>query len=175
MNQQLQSTLPALGATPYSSACGLTVVCFNPRSPVGSDDDAAKVGDTTNLLQSTRPCGERLSAAFDFTGVHTASIHAPTWGATRKKIGYVAVRGASIHAPTGGATAINSVQIRRIARFNPRSRVGSDLKHRCACKSHPPLQSTLPQGERPTNCDLLTATKLGFNPRSCWRSDIPRR
>ena len=158
---------PAWGATPQSD-CPRGWRCFDPRSRVGSD---RVLTERSKLL-----------------GV---SIHAPAWGATAGDEGAVARLVVSIHAPAWGATVAfpqsqANIQFRstlprgerqRCVRhpavpgcFDPRSRVGSDVRRadvQChvvvsihapawgaTCVLHhfeylKPFRSTLPRGERP--------------------------
>ena len=119
---------------------------FNPRSRVGNDDGIKK--------------------AFDAAGI---SIHVPAWGTTVRfhfsKIPFYI----SIHVPAWGTTHFPTWNFRHSGNFNPRSRVGNDVR---ACY-HPILpvisihvpawgttvknggiplkkifQSTFPRGER---------------------------
>ena len=76
------------------------------------------------------------------------SIRAPAWGATTPvKVGLAAGR-VSIRAPAWGATYQRLPQVHFVARFNSRSRMGSDLQRR-------------PAADR----------RVGFNSRSRMGSD----
>ena len=109
-----------------SSSC--RIPCFNPRTHVGCD------------------CHLR---ACKYPG-HRVSIHAPTWGAT-KKLFLLSIellfqsthpRGVrlylfdprparitvSIHAPTWGATWVTAHPPQNRSSFNPRTHVGCDLR-----------------------------------------------
>ena len=55
------------------------------------------------------------------------SIHAPTWGATRKHFRKCHYHHISIHAPTWGATNSISMVLQISTNFNPRTHVGCDL------------------------------------------------
>ena len=105
---------------------GAASSCFNPRSRTGSDKNIADV----------RPSD-------------LASIHAPTRGATLGATLHAQNFQASIHAPARGATHHPVHPGQEAACFNPRSRTGSDTRHRPSAPSGM-LQSTLPCGERQT-------------------------
>ena len=81
------------------SSCG-----FNPRARVGRDPVAFAFVANLDLFQSTRPRGARRVRLFQFFAERTVSIHAPAWGATRKK----------------------SSELQGSISFNPRARVGRD-------------------------------------------------
>ena len=55
------------------------------------------------------------------------SIHAPTWGATRKHFRKCHYHHISIHAPTWGATNSISMVLQISTNFNPRTHVGCDF------------------------------------------------
>ena len=79
--------------------------CFNPRARVGRDIKAGTIRDRAGKFQSTRPRGARPFACQVVDIGQLVSIHAPAWGATRRKS--------------------SSPQDR--PSFNPRARVGRDL------------------------------------------------
>ena len=56
------------------------------------------------------------------------SIHAPAWGATLTFLSYRLFWQISIHAPAWGATSSPEVSLRQKTDFNPRTRMGCDLK-----------------------------------------------
>jgi len=56
------------------------------------------------LFQSTRPRGARLNVEFQAKLIEAVSIHAPAWGATKRKGEAVSSLPVSIHAPAWGAT-----------------------------------------------------------------------
>ena len=127
---------PAWGATWYTSqtsslllsfnprtrvgcdSCGFAVnsvqLSFNPRTRVGCDGDAARPAGGNVTFQSTHPRGVRLGDQFQGHLSQPVSIHAPAWGATHHRPG----------RPCG------------YAGFNPRTRVGCDV--RGADKPAPP-------------------------------------
>jgi len=93
----------ATGAPPCQDKKGYR---FNPRARVGRDASIFRAGVHTLMFQSTRPRGARPldSTEFFFSAV---SIHVPAWGATCwYDDGY-----------------------RRVVSFNPRARVGRDVKY----------------------------------------------
>ena len=58
-------------------------------------------------FQSTHPRGVRQHLRWHYRRYGTISIHAPSWGATMKKMARMVVDGISIHAPSWGATSIS--------------------------------------------------------------------
>ena len=99
---QFQSTRPR-GARPRQGLKLLLDCRFNPRARVGRDV-LFMVLISIGLFQSTRPRGAR-PCCFALQACRLVSIHAPAWGATRR---------------TGSITRTQS--------FNPRARVGRDLR-----------------------------------------------
>ena len=76
---------------------------FNPRTHVGCDQAFSRL---QALLRCFNPrthvgCDSWLVGCRHFMLV---SIHAPTWGATDRRIEHMSIFGVSIHAPTWGAT-----------------------------------------------------------------------
>ena len=127
--------------------------------------------NSTWVLQSTLPRGERPVQGGHGHGGAQASIHAPARGATLELRGGEVVGQSSIHAPARGATrkcpaatcvaavfnprsragsdsGPKSIRFFSVPVFNPRSRAGSDLSAPPWLASGPNLQSTLPRGER---------------------------
>ncbi len=157
---------PAWGATVVDARSGFFDRCFNPRARVGRDpcsprrprrdrcfNPRARVGrdrtlDNSNaplvLFQSTRPRGARRLPPVHHGPHRTVSIHAPAWGATP-----IAVEVAS--------TA---------SRFNPRARVGRDIRPQGGTDSSSRFQSTRPRGARPPRTPWADETKTCFNPRA---------
>jgi len=80
-------------------------VCFNPRARVGRDEAREKL---------------------ELDGV--VSIHAPAWGATALINAMEFISQVSIHAPAWGATGLDCRASKKLGCFNPRARVGRDLK-----------------------------------------------
>ena len=136
---------------PRGRACA-SAPCFNSRSRVGSDRD--------------RTPGR---------GLAQVSIHAPAWGATpQPQLPSADGTEVSIHAPAWGATRLacfsrcapfqfqftlprgerpsSSDLTPTWARFNSRSRVGSDSKTPSPSQPKSMFQFTLPRGERLATC-----------------------
>ena len=162
-----QSTLPH-GERPEASAPKLPIICFNPRSHMGSDITerlsnyyfdvsihAPTWGATIEttiwasrfMFQSTLPHGERR-ARDPRRRRGQVSIHAPTWGATNIRQPFTFIKQVSIHAPTWGATFLRLIWLRLSSSFNPRSHMGSDSPNQPVNQIGTMFQSTLPHGER---------------------------
>ncbi len=135
---------PQWGATPGSKPSVLSVIYFNPRTPVGCDSachdravraygisiHAPQWGATMTTFalledytfQSTHPSGVRHNTPFSGAITLSISIHAPQWGAT-----------SAFWYSTGGC-----------AYFNPRTPVGCDHRpgqgevHRIRISIHAP-------------------------------------
>ncbi len=97
---------PAWGATPAVFGYWREVVCFNPRTRMGCDPSSAARTSTGWAFQSTHPHGVRLLWNIKGFIRCDVSIHAPAWGATAN-------------------VCIGSPKSRS---FNPRTRMGCDLK-----------------------------------------------
>ena len=122
---RFQSTLP-YGERLTSPPPAPLRAGFNPRSRMGSDQDATASMTGPAEFQSTLPYGERLERAVSGEESRKVSIHAPVWGATYLSFRLFSSTVVSIHAPVWGAT-INSIKNQRYNdSFNPRSRMGSD-------------------------------------------------
>ena len=85
---------------------------FNPRARVGRDR-VPPLRDTMNAI----------------------SIHAPAWGATRRREQVAFRRNISIHAPAWGATRASDCRRAALRHFNPRARVGRDSPPPCRWES----------------------------------------
>ena len=77
-------------------------------------------------FQSTRPRGARPVGVLHLLRHFEVSIHAPTWGATKRQKNRLKMTYVSIHAPTWGATPGRQSAIRELSSFNPRAHVGRD-------------------------------------------------
>ena len=144
--------------------------CFNPRARVGRDLDGQRRMCRRTWFQSTRPRGARpgwrharLSAiVFQSTRPRGArrqrrhrgrqacrvSIHAPAWGATPRMHRCRPVHAVSIHAPAWGATSVYNGAVAWIHGFNPRARVGRDMRPVPGTGDVGRFQSTRPRGAR---------------------------
>ena len=124
------------------------------------------------MFQSTRPRGARPPDWRRDRPAEPVSIHAPAWGATRRKnagrtcrpcfnprarVGRDTIvrvhsgrsRAVSIHAPAWGATGPAGFQTGAVTGFNPRARVGRDPFFHCSNGVPLKFQSTRPRGARP--------------------------
>ena len=127
-------------------------------------------------FQSTHPHGVRLLCCGCLPGLYRISIHAPTRGATFRRLPgplhllisiHAPTRGAtrrphgcragphqiSIHAPTRGATMIGRQSISRGRDFNPRTHTGCD----CSLQ-HQQALSKYFNPRTHTGCDLIRIT-----------------
>ena len=101
----------------------------------------------------------------------SVSIHAPTWGATQKKVCNIFKGEFQSTLPRGERHA-DSVLPFAVLCFNPRSHVGSDFKAIGTVTVSIWFQSTLPRGERHTPFVVHAEKGLCFNPRSHVGSDL---
>ena len=171
---------PAWGATRPPRQWQAHRPHFNPRTRVGCDPQANSMRCRIALFQSTHPRGVRhtivraLIPIFEFQSTHPRgvrlrrlpktlteciiSIHAPAWGATFRPIPLPRPHPEiSIHAPAWGATITAWNGCAQADNFNPRTRVGCDLKAiytQPACRE---FQSTHPRGVRHNDCAAIDA------------------
>ena len=127
------------------------MLCFNPRSRVGSDP--------LFLLVSFRL---------------TVSIHAPAWGATSMPHEPLIADAVSIHAPAWGATQAWRTHQCDSDGFNPRSRVGSDHRH-TRTPAHLGCFNPRSRVGSDKNEQLRLSQLPCFNPRSRVGSDFAAR
>ena len=88
-------------------ACGIRrgyILCFNPRTHTGCDSLLLLLLPALPPFQSTHPHGVRRVSGRLRCRQRDVSIHAPTRGATPRKITKQHLLKVSIHAPTRGAT-----------------------------------------------------------------------
>ena len=159
---------PTWGATYWYRSYNTYFLCFNPRTHVGCDTSFYKVPLRTLWFQSTHPRGvrQRQDKAIKAQKV---SIHAPTWGATRRPCRDIPEVRVSIHAPTWGATSciascscagcfnprthvgcdplVRGLTV-LVLRFNPRTHVGCDTVKKACSRVPFMFQSTHPRGVR---------------------------
>ena len=121
---KFQSTLPR-GERLHERRREHGKLCFNPRSREGSDRRRSRRRDA---LPRFNPRSREGSDSPRRTTRESSrvSIHAPARGATGYVVHGNALTNVSIHAPARGATPPRVPKACR-ARFNPRSREGSDL------------------------------------------------
>ena len=166
MCEKFQSTLPRGERQPTISAAVLPS-CFNPRSHVGSDFVHIQLKDPKKCFNPRSRMGsDGKLLPYGFRG--QVSIHAPAWGATLYAAAPNDVAKFQSTLPHGERhEPFNFTESNR--RFNPRSRMGSDLHttstlfHRLVSIHAPAwgatsyyelrdtldrFQSTLPHGER---------------------------
>ena len=150
---EFQSTRPR-GARHKTWCAPVVIKCFNPRARVGRDLSQRSVLRAENIVSIHAPAwGATMESIGDGVDLPVVSIHAPAWGATHYDTPEAARAAAvSIHAPAWGATfspwPARSTSIpfqstrprgarrspRRakpdVPRFNPRARVGRDIRLR---------------------------------------------
>ena len=100
---------------------------FNPRTRVGCDFIQEALNKTFASFNPRTRVGcdlfERIRKLVDFF----VSIHAPAWGATKRRVWTHRLMLVSIHAPAWGATHLADTKaVTAAKRFNPRTRVGCD-------------------------------------------------
>ena len=123
-------------------------------------------------FQSTRPRGARRLIPGPASAAGRVSIHAPAWGATRQACRKERLARGSIHAPAWGATRSPCWPSPASGSFNPRARVGRDLKI-CMAPDRPRVfQSTRPRGARPDRWYGILRWTNGFNPRARVGRDL---
>ena len=140
-----QSTLPRRERRNKSFSKKRLNTNFNPRSRVGSDRSFHGAVDQHGGFQSTLPRRERRRRR----KLYTATLGFQSTLPRRER------RHRSRSSGCGGY-------------FNPRSRVGSDLRRYMAGEPEEKFQSTLPRRERPA---------VGKKPAAGWgfQSTLPRR
>ena len=119
---------PARGATFPLWGVGGILICFNPRTREGCDEEGRRRQCWHSRFQSTHPRGVRPGLGQDPCPASLVSIHAPARGAT---------------FPLWGVGGI-------LICFNPRTREGCDEEGRRRQCWHSRFQSTHPRGVRPT-------------------------
>ncbi len=146
-HNQVSIHAPVWGATLPAPVCP-TKSKFQSTHPCGVRLTKTHTARIVYMFQSTHPCGVRPTMRKQFDRAAAVSIHAPVWGATFT------------------ITCKNSSVC-----FNPRTRVGCDLKSFCI-RRPAQFQSTHPCGVRL----LATFNSLDaacFNPRTRVGCDLP--
>ena len=120
---------------------------FNPRTRMGCDFELLIVVCTrTDFNPRTRMgCDLQLSSS---SPPLLISIHAPAWGATQLLLSGCHFLKISIHAPAWGATSPCPSSVPFLLYFNPRTRMGCDLKLPHQRLKNRQFQSTHPHGVR---------------------------
>ena len=123
-----QSTRPH-GARPgRRSGTGRGLGGFNPRARMGRDPTCRLPMTSSRPFQSTRPHGARPTATGGILKMDQFQSTRPH-GARLRDVGDDAVHfGVSIHAPAWGATTGGGGGALSCSRFNPRARMGRDIK-----------------------------------------------
>ncbi len=118
-----------------------------------------------DAFQSTPPRGGRHPTRMRPNISSWVSIHAPAWGATLCHSESYQIDIVSIHAPAWGATRVFAAPRGDAIGFNPRPRVGGDVKLELARTTPKVFQSTPPRGGRPNRACWNLLPLCGFNPR----------
>ena len=167
--QLFQSTHPR-GVRPCDPNENRVQKMFQSTHPRGVRPTLLEQAGDSAMFQSTHPRGVRPlgQVARDLGGL--VSIHAPAWGATLTDEQHAALIEVSIHAPAWGATKQDAafalkaefqsthprgvrhgsryVEYLRYLGFNPRTRVGCDIRSIVTLISLREFQSTHPRGVR---------------------------
>ena len=139
---------PAWGATSAKMSEMRDKVMFQSTHPRGVRRLPAGRHESPDRFQSTHPRGVRPCVLFEQTKASRVSIHAPAWGATRRRPRASISVPVSIHAPAWGATPTSKWRPCCPACFNPRTRVGCDLAISNINYRLDVFQSTHPRGVR---------------------------
>ena len=142
LHMMFQSTRPR-GARRYPRISGYCVPQFQSTRPRGARRSARIAASRCETFQSTRPRGARPVRELHNLLSEEVSIHAPAWGAT--------------HVPHCACYSAAS--------FNPRARVGRDVKGKLLGVLLFLFQSTRPRGARRNQRTLKHRLEC-FNPRA---------
>ena len=123
---------------------------FNPRTRMGCDTRRASLFAGSQISIHAPAWGATI-AKFTITSIKRISIHAPAWGATTYSSIINPARTISIHAPAWGATPAPMSRAATMAYFNPRTRMGCDVRCLMLHLIGTPFQSTHPHGVRPVS------------------------
>ena len=138
--------------------------CFNPRARVGRDAASKHAYLTLFGFNPRARVGRDLRIMFLSLRLEV-SIHAPAWGATEEGGRRPRERQVSIHAPAWGATTTYNTRYKLNSSFNPRARVGRDIKPkglRWKFKSFNPRARV----GRDSSLLNLWVSLISFNPRA---------
>ena len=124
---QVSIHAPAWGATSGCRQPAGRILMFQSTHPRGVRPRPTSSPSSTSSFQSTHPRGVRLGRQRVPFAAVDVSIHAPAWGATRRR-----------------GTTSSSCRC-----FNPRTRVGCDPAAIPGCALLRRFQSTHPRGVRP--------------------------
>ena len=119
---------PAWGATCLPAIFFSILARFNPRARVGRDQITRSLALAIICFNPRARVGRDLKIQIK-KRKWLVSIHAPAWGATRGGLKGNPGQVVSIHAPAWGATRLSCSNACWGASFNPRARVGRDLRN----------------------------------------------
>ena len=137
-----------VGCDLYSSPAPSHRCGFNPRTRVGCDLFVRPTATPDFRFQSTHPRGVRRffasASVWDamFQSTHPRGVRRARLPAGRRRVRV------SIHAPAWGATACWAPTALSRWSFNPRTRVGCDMRQATSDKEDTMFQSTHPRGVR---------------------------
>ena len=121
---------------------------FQSTLPRGERLEIARDDESVYEFQSTLPRGERLEIQTLLNNDSDISIHAPAWGATHDRANNPPTRRNFNPRSRVGSDMKPILDATCGANFNPRSRVGSDSARVPRRRPREVFQSTLPRGER---------------------------
>ena len=141
---------PAWGATTGPSCQASAPPGFNPRPRVGGDASREPSRDPASMFQSTPPRGGRRSGRSTLLHELVSFQSTPPRGGRPMSAveSWPAATMVSIHAPAWGATGDSRASAWTRSGFNPRPRVGGDLRMPVDYDRLDWFQSTPPRGGR---------------------------
>ena len=166
---------PAWGATARHESGHPSPLGFNPRTRVGCDTASMSVLSTVKLFQSTHPRGVRHRHQPAQAAGSDVSIHAPAWGATRARSVTDKCKPCFNPRTRVGCDIRARPLEAGAACFNPRTRVGCDVSRGVGTPDPDGFQSTHPRGVRRGGCCSRVAAISGFNPRTRVGCDLRNR
>ena len=148
------------------------------------------------MFQSTHPHGVRLAAVYKAATAWDVSIHAPAWGATRRRLSVLLQRGSFnprtrmgcdnmtwARYPTEMFQSTHPHGVRPGETVLNQAQTGFQSTHPHGVRRHAPyglrfhglFQSTHPHGVRPRFATIKIRLNEGFNPRTRMGCDQGRR
>ena len=140
---------PAWGATTLTASTTHQMAPFQSTHPRGVRHLPTAFLYFCAMFQSTHPRGVRLCQLFKMDRNSPVSIHAPAWGATGPSLQQSAILQSFNPRTRVGCDVRHLCQSLGIIGFNPRTRVGCDPRSVAESLSVSMFQSTHPRGVRP--------------------------